>query len=100
MVRSRWVARDFKDPREKDREDLFSATPPLEMLRFVLSRQATIRPGGAPGKSLYFDIKEAHLTPLCTQDVYVMLPEEAGVGKDQCGKPIHWLYGCRPAAQA
>ena len=24
MIRSRWVARDFKDPKEKDREDLFS----------------------------------------------------------------------------
>ena len=29
MVRSRWVARDFKDPKEKDREDLFSATPAI-----------------------------------------------------------------------
>ena len=29
MVRSRWVARDFKDPKEKECEDLFSATPPI-----------------------------------------------------------------------
>ena len=46
MVRSRWVARDFKDKKEKDREDLFSATPPIEMMRFVLSRQATRRDDG------------------------------------------------------
>ena len=31
MVRSRRVARDFKDPKEKDREDLFRATPPLDV---------------------------------------------------------------------
>ena len=27
VIRSRWMARDIKDPKEKDREDLFSATP-------------------------------------------------------------------------
>jgi hypothetical protein len=100
VVRSRWVARDFKDPCDKDREDLFSATPPLEMLRLVLSRQATIRPDGLARKTMYLDIKKAHLAPLCQQDVYVDLPEEANVNEDECGKLIHWLYGCRPAAQA
>ena len=49
----------------------------------------TIRPGGTPRKSMYLDIKKAHLTPLCNQDVYVSLPGEAGVGKDQCGELIH-----------
>ena len=28
------------------------------------------------------------------------LPGEAEVEDDECGKLIHWLYGCRPAAQA
>jgi hypothetical protein len=36
MVRSQWVARDVKAKGEKDREDLFSASPPIEMLRFML----------------------------------------------------------------
>ena len=49
---------------------------------------------------MFLDIKKAHLAPLCQDDVYVDLPEEAGVGEDECGKLIHWLYGCRPAAQA
>jgi hypothetical protein len=100
MVRSRWVARDFKDPKEKDREDLFSATPPIELMRFVLSRQATRRKDGIERKTLFLDIKKAHLAPLCQSDVYVELPEEAEVKEDECGKLIHWLYGCRPAAQA
>jgi len=64
MVRSRWVARDFKDPKEKDREDLFSATPPIELMRFVLSRQATRRKDGIERKTLFLDIKKAHLAPL------------------------------------
>ena len=49
---------------------------------------------------MYLDIKKAHLTPKCEQEVYVELPEEAGVAQDECGKLIHWLYGCRPATQA
>jgi hypothetical protein len=46
------------------------------------------------------DVKKAHLEPLCEQDVYVELPAEAEVASDECGKLVHWLYGCRPAAQA
>ena len=100
MVRSRWVARDFKNPNDKDREDLFSATPPIEMMRLMISRQATRRRDGRERKTMYLDIKKAHLTPKCEQNVYVELPEEAEAAPDECGKLIHWLYGCRPAAQA
>jgi hypothetical protein len=100
LVRSRWVARDFKDPKEKDRDDLFSATPPIEMMRFIVSRQATRRGDGEERKTMYLDAKKAHLAPLRKQDVYVELPAEAEVAADECGKLVHWLYGCRPAAQA
>ena len=100
LVRSRWVARDFKTKGEKDREDLFSATPPLEIIRYLLSRQATRRRDGKERKTLYIDVKKAHLVPKCTQDVYVELPAEAGAQADECGKLDYWLYGCRPAAQA
>ena len=100
LVRSRWVARDFKAKGEKDREDLFSATPPLELIRYLISRQATRRKDGKERKTLYIDVKKAHLVPKCTQDVYVELPVEAGAQADECGKLEYWLYGCRPAAQA
>jgi hypothetical protein len=100
LVRSRWVARDFKAKGEKDREDLFSATPPLEIIRYLLSRQATKRQDGRERKTLYIDVKKAHLVPKCTQDVYVELPSEAGAQADECGKLEYWLYGCRQAAQA
>ena len=72
LIRSRWVARDFKEKGEKDREDLFSATPPLELMRYMLSRQATIRDDGQERKTMYLDVKKA----------------------------LFWHYGCRPAAQA
>jgi hypothetical protein len=99
-IRARWVARDFKPRGEKDREDLFCATPPLELLRFVLSKQATRRPDGRERKTMFIDVKKAHLVPECKEDVFVELPEEAEVQEDECGKLLYWLYGCRKAGQA
>lgn len=49
---------------------------------------------------MYLDVTKAHLAPTCDQEVFVELPEEAGVEEDERGKLILWLYGCRPAAQA
>ncbi len=40
-IRSRLVARDLRTIGDKDREDLFVATPPLELLRALLSKAAT-----------------------------------------------------------
>ena len=40
------------------------------------------------------------MAPLCKIVVYVELPAESEVEEDECGKLIHWLYGCRRAAQA
>ena len=100
IIRSRLVARDFKQRGDKDRQDLFAATPPLEMKRMLISRAATIPLNGRMRKLLFIDVKKAHLNPLCEQDVYFKLPEEVNPGVGKCGKLIHWLYGFRPAAQA
>ena len=83
LVRSRWVARDFKTRGERDREYLFCATPPLELLRFMVSKQATASKTGKVRKSMFIDVKKAHLIPKCDQDVYVELPPEAGAGEDE-----------------
>jgi hypothetical protein len=96
VVRCRLVARDFKTKGEKDREDLFAATPPLELLKAQLSRAASRK----TRKVSVIDVKKAHLYPLCDQDVYIELPAEAGAQPGMCGKLVHWLYGFRPAAQA
>lgn len=96
VIRSRLVARDFKTKGEKDREDLFAATPPLELLKAQLSRAASKR----GRKVLVIDVKKAHLYPRCEADVFIELPPEAGAEAGVCGKLAHWLYGFRPAAQA
>lgn len=71
MVRPRWVARDSKRPHEKDREDLFSATPPIELIRFKLSRQAPLTKDGLERKTMNLDMKKAHLALRC--DVYMYI---------------------------
>jgi hypothetical protein len=96
VVRSRLVARDFKPRGEKEREDLFAATPPLELLKAQLSRAASKR----GRKVLVIDVKKAHLYPKCEGEVFIELPPEAGAGPGVCGQLVHWLYGFRPAAQA
>ena len=100
FARSRLVARDFKVKGEKDREDLFAATPPLELLRMMISKAATVTKKGTFRKLLFSDAKKAHLNPKCGQDVYFWLPEEANPSESKCGKLDFWLYGFRPAAQA
>ena len=98
-VRSRLVARDFKG-RDKDRDDLFAETPPLEGKRMLLSRAATRRLDGRQRKLLFIDARKAHLNPKCENDVFIELPQEVEGGPGVCGKLRYWLYGFRPAAAA
>jgi hypothetical protein len=100
LVRCRLVARDFRKKGEKDREDLFAATPPLETIRILLSKAATRRPNKKKKKLMFIDAKKAHINPECKDKVYIKLPEECGVEMGKCGRLKHWLYGFRPAAQA
>ena len=100
LVRCRLVARDFRKKGEKDREDLFAATPPLETIRILLSKAATRIQNQKKKKLMFIDAKKAHINPECKDKVYIKLPEECGVDIGKCGKLIHWLYGFRPAAQA
>ena len=90
-VRSRLVARDFKGG-DKDRDDLYAATPPLESKRLLISRAATRRKGKLIRKLLFIDVKKAHLNPRCQQDVYIALPTEAERGPGMCGKLNFWLW--------
>ena len=80
VVRSRLVARDFKG-NDKDRDDLFAETPPLEAKRMLLSRAATRRDDGRWRKLLFVDARKAYLNPKCEKDVFIELPKECGEGK-------------------
>lgn len=75
-------ARLQREERERP-EDLFSATPQIELARYMLSRQATWREDGKERNMLYLVVKKAHLNPKCNQDVYLELPEEAGAAEDE-----------------
>ena len=98
LIRCRLVARDFRVA-DKDREDLFAATPPWELKKLLMS-QAANRGEGKARKMLLIDVKKAHLNPECKEEVHVELPREAGAGPNQIGKLKHWLYGFRPTAAA
>ena len=98
-IRSRMVARDFKGE-DKDRDDLFAETPPLEAKRMLLSRAVTRKRDGSYRNLMFIDAKKAHLNPRCEEDVYIELPEECGAPPGMCGKLNFWLYGFRPAAAA
>ena len=66
----------------------------------LLSKAASLHRSGKRRKLLFIDVKKAHLNPVCDQDVYFELPEEANPQPGKVGKLIFWLYGFRPAAQA
>ena len=99
VIRCRLVARDFKGS-DKDRDDLFAATPPIENKRLLLSRAATRGRNGKFRKLLFVDARKAHLNPKCEEEVYIELPPGAKGGEGMCGKLNYWLYGFRPAAAA
>ena len=72
-VRSRIVAKDFK---VDARPDLFAATPPLEYLRYLVSRCASSQLGSRPTKLMVQDVKKAYFYAPATRDVYIELPPE------------------------
>ena len=93
VIRSRLVACDFREKGDKDRHDLIAATPPLELKRMMLSKAASLHRSGKRRKLLFIDVQKAHLNPVCDQDVYFDLPEEANPQPGKVGKLIFWLYG-------
>ena len=73
------MARDFKGG-DKDRDDLYADTPPLDSKRLFIIRAATRINDKLTRKLSFIDVKQSHLNPKCQQDVYVELPAEAEGG--------------------
>ena len=75
--RSRWVGREFKG-HDKDREDLFAATPPLEAKKSLIGLAASQM--GVDNKYCtklgFIDIRTAYFHAPCKRVMYVQLPEE------------------------
>eukprot|EP00973_Karenia_brevis_P064822 9003713-Karenia_brevis.AAC.1 len=85
---------------DKDRDDLFAETPPLEAKRMLMSRAVTSRRDGKSRKLMFIDVKKAHSNPVCEEDVYLELPVEGHCSPGYCGKLRYWMYGMRQAAVA
>ena len=75
--RSRWVGREFKG-NDKNRDDLFAATPPLEAKKSLMALASCQR--GVPLHKMkklgFIDIRKAYFHAKVKRLVYVQLPEE------------------------
>ena len=75
--RSRLVATDFRPKsRVNDREGLFAATPPLELIKFLLAKAAKQDKQKPVRKVMLIDIGKAHLYAPIDGDEFVDLPQE------------------------
>ena len=103
-VRSRFVACETKRVSSIGAGDIaavFSATPPLEIFRILMSLCMSWQPvDGEEFCLIFLDLSRAH--PHCDvlrEDLYVQLPPEAGYGPEYCALLHKLLYGLRDANQ-
>ena len=97
--RSRLVAKDFK-PRSRinDKEGLFAATPPLELVKMLIVRAAMCdKRGKETRKVMFVDISKAHLYAPVQEEEFVQFPPER-MKEGKCARLIYTLYGLRTAA--
>ena len=93
--RSRLVAQELN---QSKRDDIFAATPPLEVLKLVLSILASTR-RQKKWKLDSVDIKRAYFHAKATRDIYIRRPEEDRQ-EGMCGKLVKAMYGTRDAASS
>jgi len=104
-VRSRLVGKELKAKTKEAllAHELFSATPPWEVIKTLLSLLVT---DGVPGVSDgelelgVFDISRAHFMPKVNRELYVEIPEEdrSPEDGDVVGKLNRNMYGFRDAS--
>ena len=92
--RSRNVAREIA---YKKQDGLFAATPPLEVMKLLLSTLASSNKGE---RLMVADVKRAYFHAKCKRLTYVKLPpEDIGPGEENtCGRLNYSMYGTRDAA--
>ena len=100
VYRSRLVAMEFRTE-NKELEDLFAGTPPLEALKLLVSEAATVEKGTADRKCMLLaDVSRAFFEADARREICVEVPEEdwiEGEG-DVVGYLLKSLYGTRDAA--
>ena len=94
--RSRLVAKEVKTD---DKLEYFSATPPLEALKLLLSIAASMPRDEV--RVMHIDVRRAYFHAHVKRDVYVALPLEDYQRGDEvmCGKLQMSMYGTRDAAR-
>ena len=79
--RSRLVGREIK---KDNRLDLFSATPPLEALKLLLSMCAKKHKARDPWRVAVIDIKRAYFYAPTRPSVFIEIPSEDYEAGDEC----------------
>ena len=95
VYRSWLVAKDFK-PKSKidDKEGLFAATPPLELVKVLIMKAARTKKScdASTRKIMFLDISKAHLyAPMLDEEFVELPPERWKEGK--CTRLIYTHYG-------
>ena len=86
-----------KEIKTDNRPELFAATPPLEFIKYLISRCASRQRRARPSRLMIQDISKAYFFAPATRDIFIELPpEEAEPG--MVGKLEKSLYGTRDAA--
>ena len=101
-VRSRLVCQDFNPAKGKKCDEMFAATPPLVVSRWLTSLAASQGAHG-PGKKqlMALDFSKAFLYGDVQREIYVELPDEDGrkLSGDFVGLLSKSMYGLRDAPQ-
>ena len=72
-IRCRLVGKEFRTGPD---DALFTSTPPLEALRLVVSRAATVGPEGEKNEIMINDVSLAYFYDKSTRCVYIENPPE------------------------
>ena len=71
-IRSRIVGKEYNDGKNMD---MFAAIPPIESLRYLLSRTATTKPNEVK-KLLILDVSPAYVYAKATSPLFIKIPAE------------------------
>ena len=94
--RARLVGKEFRTGPD---DAMFASTPPLEALRLIVSRAATVAPGEDKSEIMVNDVSRAYFYAKCTRCLYVEIPDEdPDAHPDYLGRLRLCLYGTRDAA--
>ena len=96
--RSRLVARELN---LSERPDSFAATPPLESLRYNISRCSSAQCRQRPHRLMAIDVSRAYFYAESIRPVFIELPKEDRLPTDEgmVGRLNLSLFGTRDAAQ-